>query len=377
MTDDELDLSAWKVPAPPASLVDGVMARVSAVPAVEPAPVRKQEVSMATKLRYGAIGAAVAAAAVIAVYQVKGASSSKEPEHGTPARVVEHREGSNATSDNAIQAQQKRDVPTAPRRFTSPEQRTAMLDDLAVAKAQRVLQNRVGGLNAAAGGAAQAIAAGLDPDEVRASVKEVLPLMAECFDLSNPATAHIEGELVAKLAIQSEPDVGTIIADADLSEGDAVLVDNAELTECLHETLMSLELPPLPSGGEATIDYPFAFSTGDPDSEQQPEPKQKPAPKQQAPRSEPAAVAPTRTVQQLVDDAQDASRQGKYAEALRDSEEALRGEPGNAQALTTAAIAACNLKDPGKAKRYLGKLSGARQAMIVQVCKRNGIDPGL
>lgn len=351
MDDDDLDLAAWTVPPPPASLVDGVLARVEARPAVEPAQATTQEVPMATKLRYGAVGAVLAAAAVIAVYQVGGASSEQPAPTHVPPSTVENPPPPEQVDESPTAP--KRDVPTAPRRFASPEERTEMLDALAKAKRRRELEHRVGALNGAAGGAGDAIAAGMDPEEVRGAVKELLPLMAECFDMAIPDDAHLEGELIAKLALQSEPDVGTIIADADLGEGDPQLVGNAELTECLHETLMSLELPPLPGGGEATIDYPFAFSTDEPTAK---------------------AVAPGKKVDQLVDEANEAVRGGDYERGFQLANDALELDPDNQQAHTAAAIAACNLKDRASAVRHIDMLSGSRRAMMLQVCKRNGVN---
>ena len=81
-----------------------------------------------------------------------------------------------------------------------------------------------------------------------------------------------------------------------------------------------------------------------------------------------------KSVQQLVDDANAAARNGQYGKALRSAEDALKQDSGNSQALTAAAIAACNLKDTSKAKKYIGKLSGQRQGMVRQVCLRNNVN---
>jgi len=80
-----------------------------------------------------------------------------------------------------------------------------------------------------------------------------------------------------------------------------------------------------------------------------------------------------KSVAELVTEANDAARNGQYGKAVRAAEEALKQDPGNQQALTAAAIAACNLKDAGKAKKYINRLSGQRQGMVRQVCLRNNV----
>lgn len=80
-----------------------------------------------------------------------------------------------------------------------------------------------------------------------------------------------------------------------------------------------------------------------------------------------------KTVAQLVDEANAAARNGQYGKALRSAEEALKQDGGNQQALTTAAIAACNLKDAAKAKKFIGRLSGQRQGMARQICLRQNV----
>ena len=47
--------------------------------------------------------------------------------------------------------------------------------------------------------------------------------------------------------------------------------------------------------------------------------------------------------------------------------------PNDSGALTAAAIAACNLKQADKAKKYIARLTGQRQGMVRQVCLRNNV----
>jgi hypothetical protein len=88
------------------------------------------------------------------------------------------------------------------------------------------------------------------------------------------------------------------------------------------------------------------------------------------------ADAPAATPQSLIDDGTTALKTGQYAKGLRACEQALATDPGNQQALTCAALAACNTRNKAKAQRYLARVSGGRQEMIRKVCARNGVELG-
>ena len=95
-------------------------------------------------------------------------------------------------------------------------------------------------------------------DDVRAGIREVVPMLAQCFDEAAPRLPP-SIRVVAHLKVTGEPDVGSLIDEARLSSDDGGLADPT-FTECVHETLMSVELPALPDGGVIEIAYPFRFS---------------------------------------------------------------------------------------------------------------------
>ncbi len=95
----------------------------------------------------------------------------------------------------------------------------------------------------------------VDKGEIQTAVREVVPLLAECFELAAPSG----GTVLVEMTISGEPGVGTVIDDASLAEGDAHMLEATDFTECLLETLRSVEMPPLTAGGEILIRYPFIF----------------------------------------------------------------------------------------------------------------------
>ena len=98
----------------------------------------------------------------------------------------------------------------------------------------------------------------MSAQDVQASFKAVVPLLADCYERALPRLAVRSGDIAVHMRATGEPDVGTLIDDATI-DGGGGLLDDQELGECLHETLVSVELPPMPEGGVVEITYPISF----------------------------------------------------------------------------------------------------------------------
>ena len=356
--EDELGLRDWAVPPAPADLVERVMTQVEvredtsvgAPPRF--APVDPAAAAGSRRFGVGAViaaallGAAAAAAAVAVVYERGDDGGATEAARGdervpAPAPVAPRPDD---RPDYTVPQKDAPPPPTETRRFASPAERRAAWERLVAARALR--EAGVGG-GAGGGAAGGGGAAEVKPEEIRASVNEVVPLLAECFEMASEAVQKAGGTAKMKLVVGSEPEVGTLIEDVSFLEGTPEMLADPDFTECMTETLMSVEMPPLEAGGQLVIHYPFTFSMDE-------------------------AATGGGTAEQLADQAANAARAGEYGKALRLAEESLaRGV--TQPALTTAAIAACNLKEADKAKRYVAKLSGQRQGMVRQVCLRNNV----
>jgi tetratricopeptide (TPR) repeat protein len=84
----------------------------------------------------------------------------------------------------------------------------------------------------------------------------------------------------------------------------------------------------------------------------------------------------TPTVEQLVQNATDALKTGKYGQALRLCELALLDKPRNPKALSICAMSACKLKNADKAAEYFEKLPRARRKPVKTACQAAGIELG-
>jgi ferric-dicitrate binding protein FerR (iron transport regulator) len=351
----------------------------------------------------GVGGAAIAAAVVVAVYE--GRAEVRQP--ATSPQVVE------AGGQVAVAA------PPAKPAFT-PVAKTvkdrAKHDEIAAAIAQaraaRTSGVAGGGGGSLPGGSALAPDPGAPPtvdltpgelskEEIRTSVREVVPLLTECYSLLLEKYPHVGGRVTAKLVVESEPDVGTIVTmQENESKSDMKMVleagqspkdfgtDMADFNQCLTATLESVAMPPLgdKDGGRVEINYPFVFAPSEEEAEQynpdgpkpMPEPA-RPTQKKATPTSDaPRPADPNATPDDLLAESEDAAKASQWALALRRAEDAIEhprvSGQTKARGAMVAALAACNLKIADKAKRYFWMATPSSKSLVEQRCLKNGID---
>jgi hypothetical protein len=87
----------------------------------------------------------------------------------------------------------------------------------------------------------------LTPDEVLAGIMPVMPLFKDCYEQGLERRTVKNGEVKFTMHLAGEPGVGTLVETAEL-DGDPAFLADAELSQCLHETMMSVELPPMSEG---------------------------------------------------------------------------------------------------------------------------------
>jgi len=123
----------------------------------------------------------------------------------------------------------------------------------------------------------------------------------------------------------------------------------------------------------ATPDRPRRPEAPRPDPGPRAEGPKPETPKPESPKPEAPKPDAGMSVDQLVTEAETAARNNQYGKSLRLCEDALKVDKTNVRGINVCAIAACNLKNVAKAKTYVGKLSGPRQAAMKQICLRNGV----
>jgi len=112
---------------------------------------------------------------------------------------------------------------------------------------------------AQAAAAAPASRGELDPDYIKAAIREQLvPAVRECYESSLEDNANLRGSVVLNFEILGHPDVAGVVDDVRISE-DRTTLDDAALRECMVESMYVVEMPAPSGGGSINVTYPFVF----------------------------------------------------------------------------------------------------------------------
>ncbi len=115
-----------------------------------------------------------------------------------------------------------------------------------------------------AGRGAQDEAAGettLDRHYIQDAIHEIVPLLAECYDLAREQDPSLEGRLIVEFDIEGEPEEGGVVEGTAIDS--ASTLRHPVLDECVSQTLYTLELPPPDGPGHVHVRYPFVFTNDD------------------------------------------------------------------------------------------------------------------
>jgi hypothetical protein len=99
----------------------------------------------------------------------------------------------------------------------------------------------------------------LDRDKVRATVREAVPLLFDCYQRELDEKPDFAGRLELVFTVAGEPDVGGLVEDVALESPNG-MTERPAFAECVRETMLSLEFEPPEAGGKVVIRYPFEFS---------------------------------------------------------------------------------------------------------------------
>jgi hypothetical protein len=87
-----------------------------------------------------------------------------------------------------------------------------------------------------------------DTSEWQARQAQVLgELIGECYDLANVDSPELQGNLGVSFQLLGEPEIGGLVDSVAFSEEYSTIKD-ANLRECVEQSLYALELDPPPSG---------------------------------------------------------------------------------------------------------------------------------
>ncbi len=90
----------------------------------------------------------------------------------------------------------------------------------------------------------------LSKTTLRYAIKLLQPLLVECRSVGAP------GRLAIRMRLVGDAESVTVVESVDIT-GDSPLSDDAALVECVRETLMALELPPMTEAARWDVTYPL------------------------------------------------------------------------------------------------------------------------
>ena len=154
--------------------------------------------------------------------------------------------------------------PSHVRRLQSAAERTALVAQIRAARQQRAaaMPHATTAQTTTATPAPALPESTVDKAYIRRSVRELLPLLTDCYAQGLQRDPKLAGTVVVDFTIEGEPGVGGVIGHSAIDAAESSLSDTAT-RECIQETMYALEIDPPADGGVVTVHYPFAFSNDD------------------------------------------------------------------------------------------------------------------
>jgi len=147
----------------------------------------------------------------------------------------------------------------------SPRSRVRRLEDPAaraeILRQVRAVHARRGAPAAARWGTTPAPAlppATIEKEYIRASVRELIPLIVECYEQGLARDPTLGGSIIVDFTIEGEPGVGGVVGESAI-DAQASTLSDPEVRECVQETMFGIEIEPPAGGGVVTVRYPFEF----------------------------------------------------------------------------------------------------------------------
>jgi len=98
----------------------------------------------------------------------------------------------------------------------------------------------------------------IEKEFIRASVRELIPLLVECYEQGLSRDSTLAGSIIVDFTIEGEPGVGGVVGESAIDAAGSTLTD-AAVRECVQETMFAIEIEPPAGGGVVKVRYPFEF----------------------------------------------------------------------------------------------------------------------
>ncbi len=115
----------------------------------------------------------------------------------------------------------------------------------------------------------------LSGDYIRSAMKEIQPLIKECYQNALAAKPDLSGRMVVSFEIAGDSELGGLVTESKL-DPERSTITSPGLKECVRETMYALELPAPEGGGTVEVNMPFIFHRKDSKKQEAPEGRTEP-----------------------------------------------------------------------------------------------------
>lgn len=110
----------------------------------------------------------------------------------------------------------------------------------------------------------------LSKETIRDAVGAVIEDVKHCYQDQLEATPDLAGKLVVNFTIKAENGAGGVVDQVEINdESDEAMRTSLKLSECIVDTIYTLELPEPEEGGVVKVSYPFFMTPHGPEDERQ------------------------------------------------------------------------------------------------------------
>lgn len=104
----------------------------------------------------------------------------------------------------------------------------------------------------------------LDRAYIAEQMKELLPLVKECFEAGLERQPGLAGKILLRFTIVGQEGIGGLVSDSQVVDDKSTLKD-AAVRECIQESMYAAQFPAPAGGGQTVVEYPFVLMPDDSD----------------------------------------------------------------------------------------------------------------
>jgi hypothetical protein len=105
----------------------------------------------------------------------------------------------------------------------------------------------------------------MSKEHIRTVVRELIPVIRDCYNTELEDDEEFSARVVTQFTILGDEDIGGVVDDASIDVENSEFsnedpVAQARFSECIYESMYTMEFDPPEGGGRVQVTYPFSFA---------------------------------------------------------------------------------------------------------------------